>query len=96
LSGLDTGGLPVVAGIWPLESLRQAEFLQNEVPGVFVPDGVIDRMRIAQEQGPDFAAEEGLAIAREAVNAVREQAQGVHIVAPGGRIDPALTLLETL
>ena len=43
--------IPIIAGIWPLTSLRNAEFLANEVPGVHVPHAVIERMRLAQEQG---------------------------------------------
>src|SRR5207247_1313604 len=37
--------IPVIAGIWPLVSVRNAEFLANEVPGVMVPDAIIARMR---------------------------------------------------
>ena len=57
--------LPVVAGIWPLVSARNAEFLANEVPGVTVPERVLERMRAAQTRGKEHALEEGIAIARE-------------------------------
>src|SRR5260370_10652434 len=59
--------IPIVAGIWPLLSLRNAEFLANEVPGVCVPESVLARMRRAQEKGKEAALAEGVAIAREAV-----------------------------
>src|SRR5690606_1200928 len=50
--------LPILAGLWPLTSLRNAEFLANEVPGVRVPEAVIRRMRRAEERGPDAARAE--------------------------------------
>ncbi|HEV3485269.1 MAG TPA: bifunctional homocysteine S-methyltransferase/methylenetetrahydrofolate reductase, partial [Vicinamibacterales bacterium] len=56
--------IPVVAGIWPLVSVRNAEFLANEVPGVTVPAPVIARMRAANERSKDHAVAEGIAIAR--------------------------------
>ena len=55
--------IPVLAAILPLASLRHAEFMANEVPGVNVPDAVLDRMREADAAGR--AADEGIAIARE-------------------------------
>src|SRR5205807_5371539 len=64
--------IPVVAGIWPLVSLRNAEFLANEVPGVSVPDAVLARMRQAQEQGKEAALAAGVAIAREMFARVKE------------------------
>ena len=84
--------IPVLASLWPLTSLRNAEFLANEVPGVHVPGSVIERMRTAHGQGPDAAAAEGLAIAREVLAAIRPLVQGVQIVAPAGEIAPALSL----
>jgi homocysteine S-methyltransferase len=84
--------IPVVASLWPLTSLRNAEFLANEVPGVHVPASVLERMRAAEDRGPEAAAAEGLAIAREVLAAIRPLVQGVQIVAPGGEIGPALAL----
>src|SRR5205807_9705662 len=52
--------IPIVAGIWPLISLRNAEFLANEVPGVVVPAEVLERMRRAQEKGKEAALAEGV------------------------------------
>jgi len=85
--------LPVVAGLWPLISLRNAEFLANEVPGVTVPERVLVRMRRAQENGPDAALAEGIAIAREVKEALKGLVQGVQISAPLGRVDVALQVL---
>src|SRR6478672_467753 len=82
--------IPVIAGIWPLTSLRNAEFLANEVPGVQVPGTIIERMRHAQEGGSAAARAEGVAIALEMIEAVRPLVQGVQISAPGGRVDAAL------
>ncbi|HKN68356.1 MAG TPA: bifunctional homocysteine S-methyltransferase/methylenetetrahydrofolate reductase, partial [Gemmatimonadaceae bacterium] len=68
--------IPVIAGIWPLVSLRNAEFLANEVPGVSVPPEVIARMRRATEKSKEHATAEGIAIAREMLTRVREVVQG--------------------
>jgi methionine synthase / methylenetetrahydrofolate reductase(NADPH) len=84
--------LPVLAGITPLESLRHAEFMANEVPGVRVPETVLDRMRRADAAGR--AADEGLTIAREVAAEVRPHVQGLQISAAGGSIEPILALLE--
>ena len=86
--------IPLVAGIWPPLNLRNAEYLANEVPGVSVPAAVVERMRHAQESGPDAALAEGVAIACEMVHAVRPLVQGFHISAPAGRVDVALRVLR--
>jgi methionine synthase / methylenetetrahydrofolate reductase(NADPH) len=85
--------VPVVAGIRPLVSLGNAEFLANEVPGVVVPEELLARMREAESRGPEAAREEGLRIAVENLEAVRSRVQGVHVIAPGGRTDLALEVL---
>lgn len=84
--------IPVLASLWPLTSLRNAEALANEVPGVHVPARVIERMRAADARGPEAAVAEGLAIGREVLAAIRPLVQGVQIVAPAGEIGPALAL----
>jgi homocysteine S-methyltransferase len=81
---------PIVAGIWPLVSLRNAEFLANEVPGVNVPDEVLARMRRAQEKGKEAALAEGVAIAREMFARVKGAVQGVQVSAPFGKVEIAL------
>ena len=82
--------VPIVAGIWPLVSVRNAEFLANEVPGVSVPDAVIARMRRASERSKDHAIAEGIAIAREMLDRVKEAVQGVQVSAPFGKVELAL------
>jgi homocysteine S-methyltransferase len=94
---LDAAGpvdIPVVAGIFPFASLRNAEFLANEMPGVVVPDETVERMRRAQESGPEAAAEEGVAIALEMLQAVAPLVRGFHLSAPHRRVDAALRVLR--
>lgn len=86
--------IPVIAGIWPLVSYRNAEFLANEVPGVVVPDSVLDRMNRVSDK--DAAREEGLAIARETLLEVRDLVQGVQVSAPFGRVQYALDVFSVL
>ncbi len=82
--------IPIVAGIWPLVSVRNAEFLANEVPGVTVPASVIERMRRANERSKEHAVAEGIAIAREMLERVRGSVQGVQVSAPFGKVELAL------
>ena len=82
--------IPIIAGIWPLVSVRNAEFLANEVPGVVVPDSVITRMRRANEKSKDHAVAEGIAIAREMLGCVKAAVQGVQVSAPFGKVELAL------
>ena len=86
--------IPVIAGIWPLVSVRNAEFLANEVPGVSVPDGIIVRMRRANEKSKEYAVAEGIAIAREMLERVRPLVQGVQVSAPFGKVELALQVFE--
>jgi methionine synthase I (cobalamin-dependent)/5,10-methylenetetrahydrofolate reductase len=88
--------LPVVAGIWPLLSYRNAQFMNNEVPGVSVTDEVMERMRIASETSKEHGLREGVAIARETLERVRDRVAGVQVSAPLGRIDLALQVFEGL
>ncbi|HET7436435.1 MAG TPA: bifunctional homocysteine S-methyltransferase/methylenetetrahydrofolate reductase [Thermoanaerobaculia bacterium] len=88
--------LPVVAGIWPLLSYRNAQFMNNEVPGVSVPDDVMERMRIASEKSREHALREGVTIARETLERVRDKVAGVQVSAPLGRVDLALEVFEGL
>jgi homocysteine S-methyltransferase len=86
--------IPVIAGIWPLVSSRNAEFLANEVPGVTVPAEILHRMRRANEKSKEHAVAEGIAIAREALDRVRGVVQGVQVSAPFGRAELALQVFE--
>ncbi|MGA9509356.1 MAG: bifunctional homocysteine S-methyltransferase/methylenetetrahydrofolate reductase [Candidatus Sulfotelmatobacter sp.] len=85
--------IPVVAGIWPLVSVRNAEFMKNELR-VSVPDSILERM--ARAQSPEAARAEGVAIAREMLMAVRHTVQGAQISAPQGRYSSAVDVLEAL
>jgi methionine synthase / methylenetetrahydrofolate reductase (NADH) len=89
---IESCGIPLLVGVWPFESVLDAEFMANEVPGVRVPDQVLERMRGATNA--EAAAAQGIAIARETVNAIRGMVQGVHIAAPGGRTDAAAAVLD--
>ncbi len=85
--------IPVVAGIWPLVSVRNAEFMKNELR-VSVPDAILGR--IAKASTPEHARQEGVAIAREMLIAVREIVQGAQISAPMGKYSSAVDVLEAL
>ncbi len=82
---------PVLAGIWPLASYRNAEFMRNEVPGVVVPDGVMQRMAAASDREEQRA--EGIKIAQESVRMVRERVQGIQVSAPFGNVATALAVV---
>lgn len=88
--------IPIIAGIWPLVSFRNAEFLHNEVPGVNVTQEILERMRIASEKGKEEAREEGIAIARESLLEVRDVIAGVQVSAPFGNVKYALQVFEVL
>src|SRR6266478_2329769 len=85
--------IPVVAGIWPLVSVRNAEFMKNELR-VSVPDSILERM--AKPATPEGARQEGIAIAREMLIAVRDLVQGAQISAPNGKYSAAVDVLEVL
>jgi homocysteine S-methyltransferase len=86
--------IPIIAGIWPLVSSRNAEFLANEVPGVVVPAEIISRMRSANEKSKEAAVAEGIAIAREMLERVRPSVQGVQVSAPFGKVELALEVFR--
>jgi homocysteine S-methyltransferase len=94
LSRIEHIRIPVLAGIWPLASLRNAEFMHNEVPGASIPPGTMERMRRAQEIGPERAREEGVAIARETLAAIKGMVQGIQISPPLGKHELALQVLS--
>jgi len=86
--------LPVIAGIWPLTSFRNAEFMNNEVPGISVPPAVMERMRTADSG--ERARQEGLKIAQETLVEIRSLVQGVQIAAPFGRYALAVEVAQAL
>ena len=88
--------IPIIAGIWPLVSFRNAEFLHNEVPGVRVTPSIMDRMRKASTVSKEAGREEGLKIARESLLEVRDEIQGVQVSAPFGNVKYALEVFEAL
>jgi homocysteine S-methyltransferase len=84
--------VPLICGIWPLVSYRNAEFMNNEVPGASVPADILERMRRAGTKEAAFA--EGIAIARETYHRVKGEVAGVQLAAPLGRIEGIFSMLE--
>ncbi|HQK20622.1 MAG TPA: methylenetetrahydrofolate reductase, partial [Polyangiaceae bacterium] len=84
--------VPVLSGIWPLVSLRNAEFLNHEVPGASVPDDVMEKMRAAKSKEEALAV--GTAVAQQMVRHVRPHTQGIQIAVPFGRVDMVLEVLD--
>ncbi len=88
--------IPIIAGIFPLVSSRNAEFMHNEVPGVRVTQDILNRMRKASDISKEHAREEGLQIARESLIEVRDLIKGVQVSAPFGNVKYALQVFEVL
>ena len=86
----------MLGGIWPLFSLRNAEFMHNEVPGSQVPKVIMDRMRDAQEIGAERARQEGVAIAQEILGIIKDMVEGIQISPPLGKYELALEVLKVL
>ena len=86
--------LPVMVGVLPLVSYKNAEFLHNEVPGMQIPEEIRERMR--KTPGGDTARKEGVRIAREMLFAVRDRVQGAYLMPPLGRYELALEVLDGL
>jgi homocysteine S-methyltransferase len=82
--------IPILVGILPLASLRMAEFLHNEVPGMTVPDEVRQRLEKAGED----AAKVGIEIACEALELTSKYVQGVYVMSPAGGVKSALAVLK--
>jgi homocysteine S-methyltransferase len=85
-------GIPIIAGIWPLKSLRNAEFMANEVPGVTMPPALLKRM--ARWPSAEDQLKEGLDIAREIITAIRPAVRGLQLSAPLGQVELLDTLFE--
>lgn len=83
--------IPVIAGIWPLASYRNATFMNNEVPGVEIPESIMKRMEAEETREGQLAM--GIQIAREAVDLVRDRVAGIQVSAPFGRIETALAVM---
>lgn len=89
-------GLPVLAGLWPLVSYRNAMFLNNEVPGVTIPESILRRMEKAEGISKEAAKAEGVMIAREILAEIRPYISGVQISPPFGNIQAALDVVSDL
>jgi homocysteine S-methyltransferase len=88
-------GLPIMVGILPLASHRNAEFLNAEVPGMSIPAEYRERMAKAGDHGAGPAARaEGIKIAQEALAAVKDRVAGAYVMPPFNRVDAALAVLE--
>jgi homocysteine S-methyltransferase len=85
--------IPVIAGIWPLTSLRNAEFMKNDLR-VSMPEEIM--LRMAQADSPDAARREGVLIAQEMLEAVRPLVQGVQVSAPFGRYAVAAEVIASV
>ena len=87
-------GRPVLIGILPLYSHKNAEFLHNEVPGMSIPDNIRERMRVAGSG--ERAQAEGVAIAQDAILAARDTAQRAYIMPPFNKVELAVRVFEVL
>jgi methionine synthase I (cobalamin-dependent)/5,10-methylenetetrahydrofolate reductase len=93
LKRIEAFRIPVIAGIWPLTSLRNAEFMKNDLR-VSMPDEIMLRMQKADT--PELARAEGIRIATEMLEAARPMVQGVQVSAPFGRYSSAVEILEVV
>ena len=91
LDAIESFRIPVIAGIWPFTSFKNAEFMANEVPGVVVPDELLERMSKAKtrEQGRAL----GVEIAREMIDEIADVVSGFAVSAPFGNVKTALAVL---
>jgi methionine synthase / methylenetetrahydrofolate reductase(NADPH) len=85
--------IPVIAGIWPLTSLRNAEFMKNDLR-VSIPEEII--LRMAQAESPEAARREGIKISQEMLDVVRPIVQGVQVSAPFGRYNAAAEVIASV
>ena len=85
--------IPVIAGIWPLTSLRNAEFMKNDLR-VSMPEEIM--LRMAQADSPEAARREGIKIAQEMLDAVRPMVEGVQVAAPFGRYNAAAEVIASV
>ncbi|MBN2021289.1 MAG: bifunctional homocysteine S-methyltransferase/methylenetetrahydrofolate reductase [Pirellulales bacterium] len=92
LDRLPANPIPIVAGVWPLASYRNATFLHNEVPGVTIPEAILARMAAVEDREAQLAM--GVTIAREAVERIRSRVAGIQVSAPFGKIETALAVIE--
>ncbi len=92
LDAVESYNIPIIAGIWPLVSYRNASFMKNEVPGVIVPESIMERMASVESREGQLAM--GIEIARQSVARVRDRVAGIQVSAPFGKIETALAVIE--
>ncbi len=85
--------IPVIAGLWPLTSLRNAEFMNNEIPGCDVPDDILKRLAKVKDS-KEASLAEGIKIARETLQQIKDVIKGVQISAPFGRVQSVIDVLD--
>jgi homocysteine S-methyltransferase len=85
------GGVPIIAGIWPLKSLRNAQFMANEVPGVHMPPAILERM--GRHERAEDQLKEGVDIAREIIERITPRVKGLQLSAPFGQVELVAPLL---
>ncbi|MFC1554026.1 bifunctional homocysteine S-methyltransferase/methylenetetrahydrofolate reductase [candidate division KSB1 bacterium] len=86
--------IPIIAGIWPLISYRNADFMKHEVPGVYVPDHILERMKVPSSK--EESLEEGIKIAREILSTIKDHVSGVQVSSPFGHIEYSLQVLKDI
>ncbi len=94
LEAIESCRIPVLVGILPLVSSRNAEFLHNEVPGMAVPQEIRDRLRSASTK--ETAQQAGVDIARDALRAARDLADGAYVLPPFNRFELAVKVIEDI
>jgi homocysteine S-methyltransferase len=92
LDEIEQYGIPILAGIWPLTSYRNAAFMRNEVPGVIVPDAIMERMASVESREGQLAV--GIEIAQESAARIRGRVAGIQVSAPFGRIETSLAVID--
>jgi homocysteine S-methyltransferase len=85
--------IPLIAGLWPLTSIRNAEFMNNEIPGCYVPDPIMKRLRRFEGSKEDSRAE-GIEISRETLEKIKDMISGVQLSMPFGRLETVFRVLE--
>lgn len=85
--------LPIIAGLWPLSSIRNAEFMNNEIPGCNVPENILKRLRDVRDS-KDKSLNEGINIAIEILNKIKDLINGIQISVPFGRTQTVIEILR--
>jgi len=94
LEATESFRVPVIAGIWPFTSYKNAEFMANEVPGVIVPDEILEKMYAAKSR--QEALQTGIEIARELMKKIDKHVTGFAISAPFGNVKIPLAVLDKI